>query len=104
MLVADVAMRCDGYVLACITETLKKEIASVDLVVCTHDDPDHIGGVVPLARSCHATAAIPYASKRPSLKFYKNPLGPVVKTITTFGEAFRKRSRTMYLDRERNQR
>ncbi|MFT6432681.1 MAG: glyoxylase-like metal-dependent hydrolase (beta-lactamase superfamily II) [Candidatus Azotimanducaceae bacterium] len=104
LLVADVAMRCDGYVLAFITEELKREIEAVDLVVCTHDDPDHIGGVIALARSCHATAAIPHASKRASLKFYNNPMGPVVKIATTIGEAFRARSRNMYMDRERNQR
>lgn len=104
LLVADVAMRCDGFVLEFIVAKLKRDVSAVELVVCTHDDPDHIGGVTPLARSCHAVAAIPHASKRPTLKLYRNPLGPIVKIATTFGEAFRARSRNMYMSKERNQR
>ena len=104
LLVADVAMRCDGFVLDFIVRELKHKVSSVALVVCTHDDPDHIGGVTPLARACHAIAAIPHASKRPTLKFYRNPIGPMVKIATTFGEAFRSRSRNMYMNKERNQR
>ena len=104
LLVVDVANRCDGYVLNFISQELHQDILSVELVVCTHDDPDHIGGVTPLAKSCHAIAAIPHASGRPTLKLYRNPMGPVVKIVTTFGEAFRKRSRSMYMNQARNQR
>ena len=104
ILVVDVANRCDGFVLKFISETLGRSIFDVKLVICTHDDPDHIGGVAALARSCHAIAAIPYASKRPYIKLYQNPLGPIVRIATTTREAFRKRSRQMYMSSERNAR
>jgi len=104
LLVIDVAMRCDGFVLDFIVNKLQRDISAVAMVVCTHDDPDHIGGIIPLARSCHAISAIPHASQRTRLKLYNNPLGPLVKFATTFGEAFRARSRNMYMNQERNQR
>ena len=104
ILIVDVAMRCDGFVLQHIQEVLGRSIRDVTLVVCTHDDPDHIGGVVALARSCHASCAIPYASRRPRLKLYRNPLGPVVKFTTSLREAFRARSRDMYMNKERDAR
>ena len=100
----DVAMRCDGFVLKKLQELTHRSVEDVSLVTCTHDDPDHIGGVLALAKSCRANSAIPYASKRPHLKLYKNPLGPVVKITTTIREAFRERSRKMYLDQDRNER
>jgi glyoxylase-like metal-dependent hydrolase (beta-lactamase superfamily II) len=104
MFVVDVAMRYDGFVLKHIQEDLGLSIDKIELVVCTNDDPDHIGGVIALARSCRAISAIPYASKRPSLKLYENPLGPVVRIATTMREAFRERSRRMYLNPERHSR
>ena len=104
ILVVDVASRCDGFVLKFITETLDRSIFDVKLVICTHDDPDHIGGVAALAQSCHAIAAIPFASKRPHIKLYQNPLGPIVRIATTTREAFRKRSRQMYMSSQRNAR
>ncbi|MBV1906498.1 MAG: MBL fold metallo-hydrolase [Pseudomonadales bacterium] len=102
--VVDVAKHCDGFVLHHIQNNLHIGVNRIDLVICTHDDPDHIGGVISLARSCHAASAIPYASKRPRLKLSNNPMGPVVKAVTAFGEAFRARTRNMYLNKERNQR
>jgi glyoxylase-like metal-dependent hydrolase (beta-lactamase superfamily II) len=104
LLVVDVASKCDGFVLKFIQEELGRSIFDVKLVVCTHDDPDHIGGVAALAQSCHAIAAIPYASKRPHIKLFQNPLGPIVRIATTTREAFRARSRQMYLNPERNAR
>jgi|TARA_B100001964_G_scaffold157344_1_gene172824 glyoxylase-like metal-dependent hydrolase (beta-lactamase superfamily II) len=104
MFVVDVAMRCDGYVLEYIREKLNRPIFDVSLVVCTHDDPDHLGGVVALARSCHAISAIPHASKRPHIKLYRNPFGPMVKIVTATREALRERSRDMYLNKERDAR
>ena len=104
MLVVDVASRCDGYVLKYIVEELGRSIFDVKLVVCTHDDPDHIGGVTQLAQSCHAVAAIPFASRRPHIKLAQSPLGPIVRIATSTREAFRKRTREMYLNSERNAR
>ena len=104
MFVVDVAIRCDGFILKYIKNNLNLDVKKIALVSCTHDDPDHIGGVLSLARSCQASSAIPHASKRPGLKLYQNPFGPVVKVATSIGEAFRARSRKMYLNRERNKR
>jgi glyoxylase-like metal-dependent hydrolase (beta-lactamase superfamily II) len=104
LLVIDVAMRCDGFVLKYIKEKLGRSIFDVSLVVCTHDDPDHIGGVTALAKSCHAISAIPHASKRPHIKLIRNPLGPMVKLATTIREAGRERSRAMYRNKDRDAR
>jgi hydroxyacylglutathione hydrolase len=104
LLVVDVAMRCDGFVLKFIVEELERSVRDVSLVVCTHDDPDHIGGIIPLARACHAESAIPHASKRSGLKFLRNPLGPAVKVATTAREVFSERARNMYMSNERKSR
>ena len=104
MFIVDVASRCDGFVLRHIQKEMNRSLHDVILATCTHDDPDHIGGVVRLAKACHATAAIPHASKRGSLKLYRNPLGPFVRTATTVREAFRERSKDMYLNSQRNAR
>ncbi len=104
VLVIDVALRCDGFVIRYITEELGRSPEDVDLVVCTHDDPDHIGGVAAMARSCAAVAAIPHAAKRPYLKFLNNPFGPMVKIATSMREALRPRSRQMYMNADRDKR
>lgn len=104
LLVIDVARHCDGFVLKYILEDLGRSIFDVSLVACTHDDPDHIGGVIALARSCHAISAIPHASKRPHIKLFRNPLGPMVKFATALREAGRERSRDMYLNKDRDAR
>lgn len=104
LMIIDVAMRCDGFVLKHIKQEMNLSICDVRLVVCTHDDPDHIGGVAALAKSCHVTSAIPYASRRPHIKLYRNPTGPFVRTITSVREAFRERSREMYANPDRDAR
>ena len=104
LLVIDVAARCDGWVVRFIEEELARPISDVELVVCTHDDQDHIGGIHALARAAGANVGIPYASRRPHLKLLNNPLGPIFKIGTSFREAFRRRSRDMYANAERNQR
>ncbi len=104
LLVIDVAARCDGFVLKFMTDELDLSVRNVRMVACTHDDPDHIGGVVPLAKSCHAISAIPHASKRPYIKLYRNPMGPWIKLATALREATRERARSMYLNRDRDAR
>ncbi|MBT4492189.1 MAG: MBL fold metallo-hydrolase, partial [Gammaproteobacteria bacterium] len=56
MFIVDVASRCDGFVLRHIQKEMNRSLHDVILATCTHDDPDHIGGVVRLAKACHATA------------------------------------------------
>ncbi|MEX0943276.1 MAG: MBL fold metallo-hydrolase [Pseudomonadales bacterium] len=101
MFVVDIAARCDGFVLNYVEEKLNKNVFDIKLVTCTHDDVDHIGGLANLARSCQAIAAIPHAAHRSRVKLYKNPYGPAFRLMTAMAEAFRGRSRAMYLDRER---
>lgn len=64
LLVVDVAFKCHAYVLGFIEQKLKRPISDVGLIVCTHDDPDHIGGVAAFAELCAAEVAVPYASFR----------------------------------------
>ncbi|MCB1647744.1 MAG: MBL fold metallo-hydrolase [Pseudomonadales bacterium] len=101
ILVADVATRCEGTVLRYIEESLHRPVTDVALVVCTHDDPDHIGGVMAMARSCRAALGIPHASQRTDLKLLNDPLGPLFRLSTGFREAMRPRMRQMYMNRER---
>lgn len=104
LFVVDVASRCDGFVLRHVEKNMGYSVKDIQLVTCTHDDPDHIGGVIPLAKACHATSAIPHASMRPSLKLVRNPLGPVFRIATAMGEALRPRAMDMYMNRERKAR
>ena len=54
LLVMDVAIGCHEYVMGFIAHDLRRDIEQVDLVICSHDDPDHMGGVADLARACRA--------------------------------------------------
>ena len=103
LLVVDVAAGAHRYVLGFIEHELKRNVAEVSLVVCTHDDPDHIGGVFALAGLCNAVVGIPYASNMPFHKFANNPSGVLVKTATSFREALRARSWEMYLNPKRDE-
>ncbi len=100
----DVALRCHGWVSKFIEDSLERPVRDIRLVVCTHDDPDHIGGVHALAKSAHASIGIPWASRKPHLKLLNNPIGPLVRFGTGFREAFRRRAFEMYVSRERNRR
>jgi glyoxylase-like metal-dependent hydrolase (beta-lactamase superfamily II) len=100
--VIDVAVRTHRYVLGFIEQELKRDITEVKLVTCTHDDPDHIGGIFALAGLCHAQVAIPYASQTTFRKIANDPTGGLVRTATGIREAFRRRSWKMYLNRNRD--
>jgi len=102
--VVDVAYNCDGTVLQFIEQMLNRSVEDVRLIACTHDDPDHIGGVYPMAKACKAKIALPHAARRRKLKLYRNPMGPLVKFATSAREAFRSRTRYMYMNPERNAR
>lgn len=102
LLVMDVASRSHRYVLGFIEHELQRSVEEVRLVTCTHDDPDHIGGVFDLAALTNAAIAIPLASKLPFHKLMKNPSGGLVKTATSVREAFRARSWQMYINPERD--
>ena len=102
LFVIDVAIRGEKYVLGYIEKIMKRDITDVDLVICTHDDPDHIGGVRSLARECNALAGLPYAADSMYLKLVNDPVGGIFKITTAVQEAFRPRAWDMYLNPGRN--
>lgn len=102
ILVVDVAAGAHRYVLGFIEQQLKRDVSEVGLVICSHDDPDHIGGVFSLAGLCNAPVGIPYASNLPFRKLRNNPSGVLVKTATSFREALRARSWEMYINPKRD--
>lgn len=102
LLVMDVAVRCHRYVLGFIEQELKRNIRDVQLVICSHDDPDHIGGVFALAEICQAEVAIPKASGAPLQKLYNDPAGSFYRLGSTLREGLRGRSWAMYLSPARN--
>jgi len=100
--IVDVALRSQRYVLGFVEQELKRDPREIELVLCSHDDPDHIGGVAALAGLCGAKIAIPYASHSRRRKFYNDPFGPFTRFSTGIGEAFRARSWSMYVNRKRD--
>ncbi len=102
LLVMDVAVKCHRYVLGFIEHELGRDISEVELVICTHDDPDHIGGVFALAGLANAKIGIPYASKLSLHKMTKNPSGGLIRFGTSIREIFRARSWAMYMNPQRD--
>lgn len=101
LFVVDVGFRGAKYVLGYIDTVLKKNVLDVELVVCTHDDPDHIGGLRALAKECHAKTALPYASGSIYQKWINDPTGSAIKATTTAQEMFRPRAWDMYANPKR---
>jgi len=98
LFVMDVAAKCERYVLGFVEHELGRDIAEIELVVCSHDDPDHIGGLAALAARCAAAVAIPYASGALGKKLANDPLGGLMRLVTGFREALRPRAWNMYLN------
>ena len=101
ILVVDVAIRCHRYVLGFIKHQLKRDISDIKLVVCSHDDPDHIGGIEALAMYSGANMAIPEFSKMPHHKILNDPFGIFIRMATMLLEGFRARMWSMYLNPKR---
>ena len=104
LLVVDVGVRCHEYVLGFLTEELRRDPADVELIVCTHDDADHMGGIRHLAVICQAAFALPYASRSPVKKHANDPAGWAVRTATSLLEAARPRAWKMYASPTRRRR
>ena len=103
LFVIDVAMRGgEKFVLGYVEQVMGRSVKDIELVVCTHDDPDHIGGVHALAKVCHAQVAMPFASNSLLLKNLNNPLGVVVAPATILIESFRPRMWSMYMNPNRS--
>ena len=101
LLVMDVAVRCHRYVLGFIEQELKRDIRDVVLVICSHDDPDHMGGVKSLAALCHAEIAIPRHADVMLAKFLRDPGGFFIRALTSLREGLRARMWTMYFNPKR---
>lgn len=104
LFVVDVGFRCHEYVLGFIEHELERPASDVELVVCTHDDGDHIGGVRHLALACSADFAIPFASRHTLRKNINDPTGAFVRLGTSMLEASRPRAWRMYVSPERQTR
>jgi glyoxylase-like metal-dependent hydrolase (beta-lactamase superfamily II) len=102
LLVMDVAVRCHRQLLGFVESELKRPISDVELVVSSHDDPDHMGGVAATAQICEAKIAIPYSSRLAHHKFLNDPTGSLFRFGTSVREAFRMRSWDMYVNTERD--
>lgn len=102
LLVMDVAVGCHRYVLGFIEQELGRNIHDVELVICSHDDPDHMGGVKRLATLCNSSIAIPLSSGAPHHKFWNDPVGVFVRMLTVLQEGFRGRMWDMYFNPKRN--
>jgi len=94
--VVDVAWRGEKYVLGFLREVLGREPRDVRLVVCTHGDPDHSGGVRALARICGARVGLPYATHSLHRHLLRDPLGLLIKPATALLEGLRPRAWAMY--------
>lgn len=102
LLVVDVAWRGEKYVLGYIREVLNREPEDVKLVICTHGDPDHSGGIINLANTCRAQLALPYATQSIRLKFLNDPMGIFFRMATSMREGLRPRAWTMYASPRRD--
>ncbi|HCS28006.1 MAG TPA: hypothetical protein DIW43_11170 [Spongiibacteraceae bacterium] len=101
LLVLDVAVKCHAYVLGYVESVLERSISEIELVTCTHDDPDHIGGIAALAAASGANVAIPLAAGKFLRKVLGDPFGPIFRFGSSFREAFRARAWQMYLSPQR---
>ncbi|MFT5032394.1 MAG: hydroxyacylglutathione hydrolase [Bermanella sp.] len=104
LLVVDVAVKCHRQVLGFLEQELRRPVIDISLAICTHDDPDHIGGLAELANLASACQGIPYASASTWRKMANDPAGALVRLGTGVREAFRARSWQMYLSKERDER
>lgn len=104
LLVVDVGLRCHEYVLGFITQELRRDPGDVELIVCTHEDADHMGGVRHLAVACQAAFALPYASRSRIRKHTNDPTGWLIRSATSMVEAARPRAWRMYASPTRRKR
>jgi glyoxylase-like metal-dependent hydrolase (beta-lactamase superfamily II) len=102
--VVDVAFRGEKYIAGFINDVLDKDITNIELVICTHDDWDHCGGVHGLARESGAVVGLPYASHAPAKKIRHDPLGILCRSFTAFQESIRPRMWRMYMNPQRRRR
>lgn len=101
LLVVDVAIGCHEHVAAFITGQLKRKLTEIAFITCTHDDPDHLGGIHELAQWSGAATGLPYASKSFRRKFINDPQALFYRFFTLLRELFRPRAWAMYASSDR---
>lgn len=101
LLIVDVAIGCERYVLGFVEQELNRPLSDISMVTCTHDDPDHMGGVFKLAQLCDSKVALPFAAGSAMHKLKNNLFGFFTRFTTGIREAFRPRAWKMYLSKER---
>ena len=101
LFVVDVEYRGEKYVLGYIDTILKRPITDVELILCTHDDFDHIGGIRNLAKECQAKTALPYASGSIYHKLLNDPTGSAIRATTAAQEMLKPRAWDMYANPKR---
>jgi len=102
--IVDIARGGAGHVAGHVEKVLQRRLSDIKLIVCTHDDFDHIGGIYDLARVSGAEVGIPHASRHMARKFFNEPSGIVFRPMTMFRELFRPRMWSMYASPHRNRR
>jgi len=98
MFVVDIGLRGERRIISYIMNILENDPLNVDLVVCTHDDPDHSYGLPALARRCRAKVGYPYASHSVIRKLWHDPAGIYFRLLTAVEEAFHPRMWRMYFN------
>lgn len=104
MLVIDVSSNGVDYVLGYVREELQREPAEIELVICTHSDPDHSGGRVKLAQYCGAETGMPYVMSSRLGQFKSGPASMVNRLLTSAREGLRARAWRMYANPARSRR
>jgi len=104
LFVVDVEFNGEDYVLDYVRDTLGRNPEHIELVLCSHDDRDHSGGIEALAKKCGAVIGMPYASYSLMKKLWHNPYGVYYRPVTAMEESLRPRMWRMYLDPHRQRR
>lgn len=102
LFVVDVARGCHRQVLGGIEQTCQRPVEDIHLALCTHDDPDHMGGLGALAELCAADVALPFASGSRAHKMMNDPFGSMTRFTTGLAEAMRPRMWNMYANPDRD--
>ena len=104
LLIIDVAQGSAKYVLGYVRQELKREPEEIALIICTHNDPDHSGGVLKLAQLCGAEVGTPYAMSSRLGRFKSLPLSLMTRVLTSAREGMRLRAWRMYANPARSRR
>ncbi len=104
LLVIDVAQGSAQYVLGYVRQELQREPDEIALVVCTHSDPDHSGGVIQLAQLCGAEIGMPDAMSSQLGRFNSPLVSMIMRLLTSAREGLRLRAWRMYANPARSRR